>query len=125
MLDAIINGHLAVNYAPAVGAAAVNAGLPQDDVGALLAALAEGQTSGVPGATPAVWAAAVNESHWQYAWAYHLAFASIIPFVVIAIVAIACMRGVKELMTEKVEATVENVDRQDEEKVAVSGAPIA
>ena len=38
-----------------------------------------------------------------------LAFASIIPFVILAIVASACLRGVKELMTEHVEATVEKI----------------
>lgn len=38
---------------------------------------------------------------------------SVIPFVVLAIVAVLCMKGVRELMTEKVEATVEHV-REDE-----------
>ncbi len=118
VLDAIINNHIASNYAPAVSAAAIAAGLPESSVGALLAGLAQGVTSGVPGATPAVWAAALDASHWQYAYAYRLAWASIIPFVVLALVAIFFMRGVKELMTEKVEATVEHV-RDDEETPAV------
>lgn len=111
VLDAIINGRLAANYAPAVSAAAVAAGLPEGSVPAMLKALAAGVSEGVEGATPDVWAAALTESRWQYTYAYRLAWASIIPFVVVAIVAIAFMRGVKELMTEKVEATVEHVEK--------------
>lgn len=110
VLNAIISGRLAGHYAPAVGAAAVAAGLPESSVPSLLAALEAGSLTGVEGANPGVWAAALDASHWQYAYAYRLAYASIIPFVVVAIVAIIFMRGVKELMTEKVEATVEHVD---------------
>lgn len=108
VLDAIINGRLNSNYAPAVGSAAVAAGLPESSVPDLLTALAAGTLTGVAGATDAVWAAAVEESRWQYAKAYQLAWASVIPFVVLALVAVAFLRGVKELMTEKVEATVEH-----------------
>lgn len=109
VLDAIINGHLASTYASAVGKAAVDAGLPPANIAGLLAALASGVLSGVEGATPEVWSAAVEESRWQYAKAYQLAWASVIPFVVLAIIAVAFLRGVKELMTEKVEATVEHI----------------
>ncbi|KAK3694188.1 major facilitator superfamily domain-containing protein [Podospora appendiculata] len=94
VLDAIINGRLASSYAPA-----------------LLAALAKGDVghvSTVPGATAEVWAAAVGESRLQFTEAYRLAWSSIIPFVVLATVAVACLKGVRELMTEKVEATVEH-----------------
>ncbi|KAK3366824.1 major facilitator superfamily domain-containing protein [Lasiosphaeria ovina] len=110
VLDAIINGRLAAHYAPAVGAAATAAGLPPDSVPALLAALAAGgDGTAVAGASPAAWAAAVAESRVQYNEAYRLAWASIIPFVFLATVAVACLRGVGELMTEKVEATVEHL----------------
>ncbi|KAK3330722.1 major facilitator superfamily domain-containing protein [Apodospora peruviana] len=114
VLDAIIHGHMAANYAPAVGAAAIEAGLPGDSVEALLAGLALGAVGdpAIPGATSGVWAAAVAESHAQYAAAYRLAWASIIPFVVLAIIAVALLNGVGDLMTEKVEATVELV-RED------------
>ena len=120
VLNAIIKGHLNSHYAPAVAAAAVKAGLPEASVPALLTDLAAGEIGGkVNGATAAVWQAAVKESEWQYAHAYRLAWASIVPFVVLAIVAVACLRGVKELMTEKVEATVEKGDRiEGEEKHA-------
>lgn len=115
VLDAIINGRLSTHYDNAVEAAATGAGLPQDSVGALLEALAAGNIGAdVEGASPAVWDAAVDASQWEYAHAYRLAWASIIPFVVLAIVAIACMKGVKELMTEKVEATVEGIEKTRE-----------
>jgi len=51
----------------------------------------------------------MDASHWSYAHAYRLAWASVIPFVVLALIAVAFLKGVKELMTEKVEATVERV----------------
>lgn len=57
--------------------------------------------------------AATTASQRVYAHAYNKAWASVIPFVVLAIVAVVCMKGVRDLMTEKVEATVENV-REDE-----------
>lgn len=116
VLNVIINGHLASNYAPAVGKAATDAGLPASSIPDLLAGLESGVLTGVDGATSAVWAAAAEESKWQYAKAYQLAWASVIPFVVLAIVAVAFLRGVKELMTEKVEATVEHVDENHEKK---------
>lgn len=110
VLNAIINGRLASHYAAGVGAAAADAGLPDSSVPMLLEALDAGQIgSGVDAATPAVWAAAVEASRWEYAYAYRLAWASVIPFVVLAIVAVALLKGVKDLMTEKVEATVEHV----------------
>ena len=58
---------------------------------------------------PAVLPAAMDASHHAYAAAYRLAWSSIIPFVVLAIVAVACLKGVKELMTEHVDAPVEGV----------------
>ncbi|KAI0124790.1 major facilitator superfamily domain-containing protein [Xylariales sp. AK1849] len=110
VLNAIINGRLNAHYAPAVTAAALSAGLPEESITALLAALASGQTGvAIPGATAAVWAAVLDASRWEYAHAYRLAWDSIIPFIVLAIIAVACLKGVKELMTEKIEATVENV----------------
>lgn len=117
VLDAIINGRLTSDYAPAVANAAVQAGLPESSVSALLSTLAAGGSSGVDGATEAVWSAAVTESRLQYAKAYQVAWASVIPFVVLAIVAVAFLRGVKELMTETVEATVEHVSQDPDTKL--------
>ncbi|KAK3393976.1 major facilitator superfamily domain-containing protein [Podospora didyma] len=120
VLDAIINGRLAARYAPAVASAATGAGLPPDSVPALLAALAVGNVGDltIPGASPAAWDAALVESRLQYTEAYRLAWSSIIPFVVLAIVAVARLKGVEELMTEKVEATVEHVGDKESEKSA-------
>lgn len=112
VLDVIINNKIASTYASSVGAAAVEAGLPSSSVGLLLTALAAGNVtalSELPGTNSNVLPAAINASHWAYAKAYNLAWASITPFIVLAIVAVACLKGVKELMTEKVEATVEHV----------------
>ncbi|OAA59098.1 Major facilitator superfamily domain, general substrate transporter [Niveomyces insectorum RCEF 264] len=104
VLNAIINGYLNGHYDGAVTAAATQAGLPAASVPALLKALA----------SAAVWTAAVTASRAQYAHAYRLGWASIIPFVVLGMVCIVFMRGVSELMTEKVEATVEKVDASEE-----------
>ncbi|KAF2224609.1 major facilitator superfamily domain-containing protein [Elsinoe ampelina] len=110
-LDAIINSRLAGNYASKVGAAATGAGLDASRVPALLEALQSGMGVEEGGFGPEVLAAAGAESEWVYADAYRRAWASIIPFVVLAIVAVWCLRGVKELMTERVEATVERGER--------------
>lgn len=112
IIDAIINGRLKSHYASAVAKSAMAAGLPEKSVPALLQALATGliDSSDVQGADSAVWDAAISESRWQYAYAYRLAWSSVIPFAVLAIVAVACLKGVKELMTEKIEATVEHVE---------------
>ncbi|KAH7161075.1 major facilitator superfamily domain-containing protein [Dactylonectria macrodidyma] len=113
VIDAIVNGRLKSHYASAVAKAAVAAGLPEKSVSALLQALSTGQieSSDVDGANSEVWNAAISESRWQYAYAYRLAWASVIPFTVLAIVAVASLKGVKELMTEKVEATVEHIEQ--------------
>ncbi|KAI3339555.1 major facilitator superfamily domain-containing protein [Ustulina deusta] len=112
VLNAIINGRLSGYYAPAVSRAAVDAGLPEGSVPSLLQAFETGNvgSDAVKGANATIWAAAINESRWQYAYAYRLAWSSVIPFVVLAIVAVALLKGVKELMTEKVEATVEHIE---------------
>lgn len=114
VLDAIINGKLKSTLTPNVTAAALKAGLPSSSVPALLEAMATGLgLSEVPGISPSILAAASDASHWAYAHAYRLAWASIIPFVVLALVCVICLKGVKELMTEKVEATVEQLEQRE------------
>jgi hypothetical protein len=71
----------------------------------------------VPGISPSILGAAFDASHHAYAAAYRLGWASIIPFVVLALVAVIFVKGVQELMTEKVEATVEHVNLVDEKTV--------
>lgn len=112
VLDAIINGKLGSTLNQDITKAATGAGLPSSSVEALLTALSSGSATAlaaVPGINNDIIAAAENASHWAYAHAYRLAWSSIIPFVVLALVAVACLRGVRELMTERVEATVEHV----------------
>jgi len=70
----------------------------------------------VVGLTPEVLGAAMKASQNAYAAAYRLAWASIIPFTVLAIIAVACLKGVKQLMTERVEATVEHVHHVEQSK---------
>ncbi|KAI9655278.1 MAG: hypothetical protein M1821_005425 [Bathelium mastoideum] len=116
VLDAIINGNIASHYEPKVSAAALASGLPASSLPNLFQALTSGQASAlqaVPGANATIIGAAENASHWAYARAYNLAWSSIIPFVVLAILAVACLKGVKELMTDHVEATVEKTQNID------------
>lgn len=110
VLNAIIEGKLKSSYAAKVGEAAMEAGLPQSSIPDLLQALQTGSSqalTNVSGGNADIIASAENASHWAYAHAYRLAWSSIIPFVVIAIVCVAFLKGVKDLMTEKVEASVE------------------
>ncbi|KAI1258818.1 MFS general substrate transporter [Xylariaceae sp. FL1019] len=115
VLDAIINGYLSGHYTPAISEAAINAGLPESSVPELLEALSAGEigSDSVEGANETIWGEVLRASHWQYAYAYRLAYSSIIPFVVLAIVAVMLLKGVKELMTEKVEATVEAIGEKE------------
>lgn len=114
VLNTIINSKMSSSYATAVSSAATEAGLPASSIPALLAAFAAGEGfSQIPGISPAVLGAASHASQETYAAAYRLAWSSIIPFVVLALVAIAFLKGVKELMTEHVEATVEREKMSD------------
>lgn len=95
----------------------MEAGLPESSVPDLLKAFATGVgLLDVPGLNSTIEAKALDASHWAYAHAYRLAWASIIPFVVLALVAVFFLKGVKELMTEKVEATVEHVQPKEPAK---------
>lgn len=118
VLDAIINGKLKSTLAPKISAAALSGGLPASSIPALLKAMTSGEgLTDVPGITPDILGAAANASQWAYARAYRLAWWSVFPFVVIALISVACLKGVKELMTERVEATVENVVETDHKMV--------
>jgi hypothetical protein len=118
VINAIINGRLNSHYANDVGSAAVAAGLPSSSVPDLLAAMLAGSGAGeVNGVTPRILSVAWDASHWSYAHAYRLGWWSVVPFVVLATVAVACLKGVEQLMTEKVEATVEHVSNDEEKEV--------
>ena len=119
VLDAIINGKIDSTLARDVGKAATSAGLPASSVPDLLKAIGSGEGfDAVPGINPTILKQALNASHSVYASAYRLAWASIIPFVALALVAVWFIKHVKELMTEHVEASVETkkvATRVDEE----------
>ena len=75
-----------------------------------LEAMAKGvELADVPGINAVVEGKVMLASEWAYAHAYRLAWASIAPFVVLALIAVVCLKGVKELRRKKVEATVEHV----------------
>ena len=119
VLDAIINGKIDATLERDVSQAATGAGLPASSVPALLKAIGAGEGfDKVPGITDAILKQALDARNWAYARAYRLAWASIIPFVVLALVAVVFIKQVKELMTERVEASVERkgaAARVDEE----------
>ncbi|KZT61404.1 MFS general substrate transporter [Calocera cornea HHB12733] len=109
IMGTIVNSKL-TTYGAQVGSAAVAAGLPSSSVAALLAAFAAGSGfDTVPGINADILAAATSASQWAYAHAYRYAWITVIPFTVVAIISVAMLRGVKELMTNHVEATVEKV----------------
>jgi hypothetical protein len=118
VIYAVINSRIASHYASDVGSAAVAAGLPQSSVAALLASMkgktattAKGQN--VPGANAEIMRAAWTASYWSYTKAYRLGWWSVVPFVALAAISCACMKGVKELMTEKIDATVEHESKDE------------
>jgi hypothetical protein len=119
----IVNSRIASHYASDVGSGAVAAGLPASSIAALLKSMigstrTQARGQGVPGANEAIMEAAWRASYWSYARAYRLGFWSVVPFVAIATICVACMRGVRELMTERVEATVEHESDHEAEKLA-------
>lgn len=124
VLNAIINNHLNNHLAADVGAAATQAGLPKSSVSKLLAGMKAGNQKlikAVPGINDRIIADATHASQLVYARAYNLGWWSIVPFVVICMIGLCFLRGVKELMTEKVEATVESrkrIEKAQEEDAA-------
>ena len=117
VVNVIINNKLGKVLVPQIASAAIQAGLPSSSVANLTIAMSSGNPAAleaVPGISPAILGAAFDASHHAYASAYRLGWASIIPFVVLALVAVIFIKGVQELMTEKVEATVEHVNLTDD-----------
>jgi hypothetical protein len=67
----------------------------------------------VPGVNQSILRAAHIASYDTYGQAYRLAWPSIIPYVALALIYVACLRSAKEKMTDNVQATVEHVHNQD------------
>lgn len=112
VIDAIVNGYLSSHYASGLASSAAGAGVPAAKIPVLVEGIVAGNATMIAGldVSAAALATVTEAGRWVYANAYRRAWASIVPFVVLATVAVACLRGVKELMTEKVEATVERVE---------------
>ncbi|KAI4914540.1 hypothetical protein J4E85_010606 [Alternaria conjuncta] len=120
VIYAIVNSRVASHLAGDVSSAAIAAGLPESSVPALLKGMKGSSASkfrgaGVPGANETIVTAAWDASHWSYARAYRLGYWSVVPFVALATIAVLSMKGIKHLMTEHVEATVER-ESDDEGK---------
>jgi len=95
-----------------VAAAAIAAGLPPTSVPILMEDFALGiPLITVPGATPAIVAAAEYASKWSYAKAYDDAWWSLLPFIVVAMICIYLLKDTKHLFTEHVEAPAEEVHK--------------
>jgi hypothetical protein len=118
VLNTIINGKISSTYASGIATTAIREGLPNSSIPTLLKAWDSGVGfADIPGINDRIVGAVMNRSHELYAAAYRLAWSSIVPFVVLALVAILFLKGVSELMTEHIEATVEKDVAQ--EKIAV------
>ena len=121
VLNAISNGYIHAHYRTEVSESAVKAGLPSTSASKLIRALRSRtpviSATKVPGISTTSLSAAMETSHWVYSRAYQLAWWSILPFAVMAFISVFFIRDVKDLMTEKVEATVENVPKNRDEKV--------
>ncbi|KAI4645508.1 uncharacterized protein J4E78_009421 [Alternaria triticimaculans] len=120
VIYAIVNSRIASHLAGDVSSAAIAAGLPESSVPALLKGMKGSSASkfrgaGIPGANETIITAAWDASHWSYARAYRLGYWSVVPFVALATIAVLSMKGIKHLMTEHVEATVER-ESDDEGK---------
>lgn len=121
VLNAIINGYIGAHLASDVGKAAVSAGLPEGSVPSLVEAISAGAGyDEVKGINATILSAAEGQKNWTYAHAYRLAWSSMIPFVVLALVAVYFTTSVKHLMTDHVEATVEKVVREPENEKVVA-----
>jgi hypothetical protein len=123
-LNAIVNSFLP-EWVKTVGEAAVAAGLPPTSVSDLTMAIMTGNIGSpqVFGATSAVWMAAAQASIEVYADAYRKAWASIIPFVILAIVAAVFLQTTRELMTDEIEATVERITNRNKTVGGYSSPP--
>jgi hypothetical protein len=118
VLDGIINGWLARHYASSITDTATAAGLPASSVAGVLEGLQAGNSTAImtaPGMNDIILEKVMQTSYEVYANAYHRAWGSIIPFTVVALVAIWFLKDVSELMTDKVEMTVEKVRNEKTE----------
>jgi hypothetical protein len=67
----------------------------------------------VPGVNQSILQAADAASYDSDGQSYRLAWSSIIPLVVLALICVACLKSVKVKMTDHIEAAVEHERNQD------------
>lgn len=122
VVDTILNSYISSHYTKAVTAAVAPASLPAATMKKLVAAMKEGAGktlvkdlgTTLPDVSIPTLEAAVEAGHWVYAKGYRVSWASIIPFVVLSMACTIFLKGVKKLMTEKVEAPVEKMQQEGE-----------
>lgn len=129
VLYTIAFGHVGSHYNNDVAQAAVGAGLSPENVPILLSIMAKGNgppteqilagvlSQALPSATLQVIQAARGAGHEVFAKGFALAWASIIPMAVISVICCALLRGVSNLMTETVEAPLEEPQKDLEFKI--------
>jgi hypothetical protein len=135
VLYTIAFGHVGSHYNNAVAQAAIAAGLAPDNVPILWGIMANGNgppteqtlagvlSQALPSATLPIIQTARKAGQIVFAKAFGLAWASIIPLAVISIVCCALLRGVDQLMTEKVEAPLEKSQDDLEQKMQSAVQP--
>lgn len=117
--DAVTEGSLYPRWSDSVEQAIEAAGLPQSSISNFLTVFGRLEDSAephlldtiIPGANSSIIAAAERASRDAYSYAYHRTWATLIPLVAVTIVAVLFLRPVGHLMTEKIDATVEKVER--------------
>lgn len=92
--------------------AALEAGLPEESIPSVMGALAvsPGLLATVDGMTPSIMGAIMNTYYAASAWSYAYVWYSIIPWCVVAVIAMLCLKSVAKQMTEKVDRPYELKD---------------
>lgn len=119
VLDAIVSSYLSSHLASSiVGALPSSVSSNATAATEIVAGIAGGDPAVLASLEPAAAGQVMSVVRHVYAGAYRRAWAAIVPFVVLATICIVFLRGVGELMTERVEASVEKGEGAD----AIEGA---
>ena len=110
--SAALNERIAVNLPKQVGAAALNAGLPQNSLSAFITALSsndEAALAQISGVTPAIIAAGVSGLKQAYADSIRVIFYIALPFGLIACIACLFLGDLHKTMNFRVDAPIEDL----------------
>lgn len=111
MYSSILNTEMTKYLPRYVGPAALQAGLPQSSLPALLAGVGAGSFDAVPGANAAVLAAISSPVKQAYAMSFRTVFLCTIPFSVILLVAaVVYCPNVEDYLTDEVARKLQGVD---------------